>query len=109
MLVPQPQPWVPDSWELGLVGRELNNFENNFQGKKNLTEYNFLIWFVDTHVIVLCKKSENNFTANRKVATTLKFCSDYGKYMLFSLNFAWNGTILTVLKGNNFKRKKVSF
>jgi hypothetical protein len=37
-----------------------------------------------------------------QVVTTLKFCKDYGEiYMLFSYNFALNGTLLITLKGNN--------
>ena len=41
----------------------------------------------------IVKKSEDKFIANRKftqVVTTLKCCTDYGKNMLFSLNFVWN-------------------
>jgi hypothetical protein len=46
---------------------------------------------------------KQHFKANRKFTSCYNIkILDYGKkYMLFSLNFAWNRTLLPVLKGNN--------
>lgn len=54
---------------------------------KNLSKF-FLIIYRYLNIV---KKSEDKFIANRKftqVVTT--FTTDYGKNMLFSLNFVWN-------------------
>ena len=80
----------------------LNNFYRNSlqngtmmieleHGKDNQSEYNFLIVcrylnLVNNLRIVLLQIKTS------QVATTLKFCTDYGnKYMLFSLKFACKG------------------
>jgi hypothetical protein len=50
------------------------------------------------------QKIENNFITNRTftICYNIKFLADYGgKFMLLSLNFAWNGILLTAFKVNN--------
>jgi len=49
----------------------------------------------------LVTKSQDNYIENSQVITTLKFCSDYEKNMLVSLNFPWKETFLLNWKGNN--------
>jgi hypothetical protein len=59
------------------------------------------LWKIIWENNLLAKK--NKFT---KVATIVKSCTDYGTNLLISLNFAWNWTLLSILKGNNSYKKK---
>jgi hypothetical protein len=71
--------------------------------KANKFEYNFLM--ISRYFILV--KIKRIYLATKKLhVDTLKFWTDYGgKYILFSLNFAYKGTLWPTLKGNNsYKR-----
>jgi hypothetical protein len=65
--------------------------QNDICSRKN-NEFEYDLWIFEPW-----KNSEDNFIANRK----FMFWTDlYVKYMLFSWNFAWKGTILPTWKRN---------
>ena len=81
-------------------GMQNGIWSSKSNGKNNKSEYyNFLIICRYLN-LVNCEKSEDDSIENRKFTSCYNILNRlWGKYILFSLNFAWKRTLLPAWKG----------